>query len=95
MSTICKTAADVLNADSECLCTEDLLHDIERYNMEPEADMVRVSLDAVSLYPSLEKEETSRICAQMVLESKMWFEAINWEELGLYIILTGAECNVS
>ena len=52
-------------------------------------NQVCVSLDAVGLYLSLEKEETSLICAEMVVNSGIYFEAINWEEAALYLVLTG------
>ena len=34
------------------------------------------------MYPSMEKKETSDICAEMVVKSGLYFEAINWEEAG-------------
>ena len=48
-----------------------------------------ISLDVVALYPSMESEETSRICAHMVTKSGLWLEAIDWEEAALYVVLTG------
>ena len=48
-----------------------------------------ISIDATALYPSLDYEETAKVCAELVVESGLWFRAIDWEELGLYLVLTG------
>ena len=48
-----------------------------------------MSLDVIALYPSLESEETSNICALMVTKSGLCLEAIDWEEAALYVTLTG------
>ena len=76
---------------TECNSTEDMLAAIDEVNCigSRPSGQVCVSLDAVGLYPSLEKEETSSICADMVVNSGVYFEAINWEEAGLYLMLTG------
>ena len=58
-------------------------------------NQVIISLDVVALYPSLEAEETAQICASMIVKSGVWFEAIDWEEAGLYIFLTGRSDCVS
>ena len=52
-------------------------------------------MDAVALYPSLEKNETARICSTMVARSGLWFEAVDWEELGLYLVLTNSSGTIS
>ena len=56
---------------------------------------VLISLDAKALYPSLDAEQTSRICAEMITTSGLWIESIDWEEIGLYVCLTGGEENFS
>ena len=63
--------------------------DTENLSTSKPHNQVMVSLDAVALYPSLEAEETSRVCAMMVSKSKMWIEAVDWEEAALYLVLTG------
>ena len=37
------------------------------------SNQVCVSLDAIGLYPSLDKEETLTICAEMVVNSGVYF----------------------
>ena len=58
-------------------------------------NQVCLSMDAVALYPSLEKNETARICSTMVARSGLWLEAVDWEELGLYLVLTNSSGTIS
>ena len=58
-------------------------------------NQVCISLDEVGLYPSLESEETASVCAEMVVNSGLYFEAVNWEEAGLYLVLTGKTEDIS
>ena len=55
------------------------------------SNQVIISLDAVALYPSLEADKTSRVCAEMITSSGLWIESIDWEEVGLYVKLTGGD----
>ena len=93
LATICQKAANSWNSKSECVSTEDMLSYIDRENGDPgkPSGQVIISLDAIALYPSLEAEETSNVCAEMIVNSGMWVEAIDWEEVGLYVSLTGGE----
>jgi len=93
LATICQRAADSWNSPSECVSTEDMLSSIDLENTDPlkPSGQVLISLDAVALYPSLEAEETSKVCAEMISRSGLWVETIDWEELGLYISLTSGE----
>ena len=79
MANICQKAADSLFSETECTSTEDMLSAIDKANEAPVrlSNQVCVSLDAVWLYPSLQKEETSSVCAEMVVNSGIYFEAIN------------------
>ena len=65
--------------------------DRENVDLEKPSGQVIISLDAIALYPSLEAEETSNVCAEMIVNSGMWVEMIDWEEVGLYVSLTGGE----
>ena len=47
-------------------------------------------MDAKSLYPSLKKEETATICSLMVVQSGLWLEALDWEEVGIYLVITNS-----
>ena len=91
LANICQRAADSLSSQYECTSTEDMLSTIDEANMVDcrPSGQVCISLNAVALYPSLEKEETSYICAEMVVNSGVYFEAMNWEEAELYLVLTG------
>ena len=91
LATICQKAADALSPPSECISTEDLLSsmDLENADVLKPSDQVIISLDAVALYPSLEAEETARVCSELITTSGLWFDSIDWEEVGLYITLTG------
>ena len=70
-------------------------HAIDQENEHPVHDQCCFSLDAVAMYPSLEAKETSEICAAEVVRSGVFFTAINWEELGLYLVLTGQHHGIS
>ena len=91
LASICQKAADSLGSPSECLSTEDMLSaiDFENQSANKPQNQVMVSLDVIALYPSLESEETSNICALMVTKSGLCLEAIDWEEAALYVTLTG------
>ena len=93
LATICQRAADAIDFPSECVSTEDMLSCIDSENDDPHKPngQVILSLDATGLYPSLEAEETSRICAEMIINSGLWIKSIDWEEVGLYVTLTGGE----
>ena len=66
-----------------------MLRAIDEENNCPTENQVCISIDATALYPSLNREETAKVCAELVVESGLWFRAIDWEELGLYLVLTG------
>ena len=91
LAKICQKAADALSPPSECISTEDLLSsmDLENADVLKPSDQVIISLDAVALYPSLEAEETARVCSELITTSGLWFDSIDWEEVGLYVTLTG------
>ena len=95
LATICNKSAVSLNNTHECLSTEELLNAIDQENGHPVHQQCCFSLDAVAMYPSLEPEETSSICAGEVVRSGVFFTAVNWEEMGLYLVLTGQSHGIS
>ena len=95
LASICEKAADAIGNPNECLSTEELLSAIDQENKNPVSNQCCFSLDAVAMYPSLEPEETSMICATEVANSGLFFTAINWEEMGLYLVLTGQQHDMS
>ena len=90
------TTKSCLSSPYECLSTEDMLSAIDAENLSADKlhKQVMVSLDVAALYPSLVSDETSSICALMVTKSGLWLEAIDWEEAGLYVVLTGDTSNL-
>jgi len=84
LATICDKAADSLENPSECLSTEDTVH-----------DQCCFSLDVKAMYPSLDPKETSDICAREVVRSGVFFTAINWEEMALFLVLNGQQDEIS
>ena len=97
LANICQKAADSCNSKEECTSTEDMLSAIDKCNQNYRKahNQVMISLDVVALYPSLEAEETAEICASMVVSSGLWFDAIDWEEAALYVVLTEGSGSVS
>ncbi len=45
-------------------------------------------MDAVAMYPSLQKETTAKICAEQVVTSGVKIQEIVWGEAPLYLALT-------
>ena len=97
LTQVCHKAADALDSKSECRSTEEMLAEIDNVNSNPMRphNQVCLSMDAVALYPSLEKNETARICSTMVAKSGIWLEAVDWNELGLYLVLTKSSGAIS
>ena len=95
LAIICNKAADSLENPSECLSTEELLNAIDQENEDPIHDQCCFSLDVKAMYPSLDPEETSDICAREVVRSGVFFTAINWEEMALYLVLNGQHDGLS
>ena len=91
LATICQKAADSLCSPSECISTEDMLSSIDLENSDDlkPAGQVIISMDAVALYPSLEAEDSARVCAELITTSGLRVESIDWEEVGLYVTVTG------
>ena len=49
--------------------------------------MVIIGSDAVSLYPSLTKQESADDVAMAVLESDIKWEGVNWKEATRFLVL--------
>ena len=79
LSNICQKAVDCFKSHVECMSTEDMLAAIDEINLSHSNGhkQVMVSLNAVTLYPSLKAEETANICASMIVKSGLYFEAID------------------
>ena len=49
--------------------------------------MVIIRIDAVSLYPSLTREESANEVAEAVLESNIKWDGVNWKEAVRFLVL--------
>ena len=49
--------------------------------------MVIIGTDAVSLYPSMTKQESADEVAEAVLESSLKWEGVNWKEATRFLVL--------
>ena len=96
LTQICHKAADAIGSRTECRSTEEMLAEIDIVNGKEDRphNQVCLSMDAVALYPSLEKNETAKICSRMIANSGLWLEAVDWNELGLYLVLTNSAGSV-
>ena len=80
---------------SEVISTEDLLNQIDRLNKgwresgtQIDQDEIFVgSLDAAALYPSLDVTRCSKMCGEMIRNSPVTFEGVDYEWASLYIAL--------
>ena len=75
--------------ETVCASTEELLAEIEELNKGGrlnESDIIG-SMDVEALYPSLDIDFTVEKVCEMLHDSKVTFEGINYKELGLYLSL--------
>ena len=49
--------------------------------------MVAIGSDAVTLYPSMTKQESANEVADAVMESSLEWEGVNWKEATRYLAL--------
>ena len=94
-----ETCSDILEAaiDStgsrEAISTEDLLADIDKVSPQhvdknlQQDDIFAGSLDVKALYPSLDIEQTSKICGDRVKTSPLVFEGVNLKWALKYVAL--------
>ena len=72
-----------------CYSTEELIESFEVYNKtvveSSSSDYVIGSMDATSLYPSLEADKSAAIIVEEVLNSDVKFANIDTKELGIYL----------
>ena len=78
--------------DIICYSTEELLESFENYNNrrvdsndESSSEYIIGSMDATSLYPSLEADKSAAIVIEEVMNSNVVFENIDIKELGMYL----------
>ena len=73
-----------------CASTEELLAEVDRINEEGRIDNTFIvgSMDVEALYPSLDIEFTVDKVCELLYESSVKIEGIDYKELGLYLSLT-------
>ena len=105
LSTVLNKVTDAANPKTECISTEDALRTIldtnrniqEQCKRDPKykdviKEMVVMSLDVKSLYPSLRVKEVSKIVAEYMEEvltsGKLEITNVDWHEVGKYLAIT-------
>ena len=92
LSKVLDAASDVMAKKhaTECSSTQDLIAAIEeRINQHQNIrDLVFVSSNVVSLYPSLLVQPCATIIARMLREGDLVVEGINWDQAVLYLAVT-------
>ena len=89
--TISDLYSDILEAVVESNSTEELLEAFETFNKtknnssDDNSEYIIGSMDAVSLYPSLELERSLEIVKEEVIKSYVTFENVDTHELGIYL----------
>ena len=98
ISEVLEPIADQVQGGVEVGSTEDLLHEVELLNQawtegaegEP-GDIMILGSDAVSLYPSLRKDETTNIRFQEVVDSNVNLEGTSWRDAAVYLATTSTQ----
>ena len=91
VSDVVESLANSLEGDFEVISTEDVRARIDEYNTGtsnhlPDRDLRMIlGADAVSLFPSLDTKQVSKIVAQEFLKSNLRVEGIDCKELGKYV----------
>ena len=74
--------------ETVCSSTEELLAEVEKLNREGiDASDIIGSMDVEALYPSLDIDFTIEKVCEVLLNSSVEYEGINYKELGLYLSL--------
>ena len=78
-----------IGEETVCSSTEELLAEVERLNREGGLDDQDIigSMDVEALYPSIDIDFTIDKVCELLLNSNVEFEGINYKELGLYLSL--------
>ena len=95
VSSILDAVIDNEEEQGEAISTEDLLSQVDALNSNWETrgekrtsrNTFLGSLDATALYPSLDNKKVAKLCGEMVRESTLKFEGIDWKWASLYVAL--------
>ena len=74
-------------AEEPCNSTKDFLSTIQKVNNEESIG----SMDVEALYPKIDIEFSVDKCVEMTQKSEIQFNHINFDELGLYLVMTVEE----
>ena len=74
-------------AEEPCNSTEDFLTRIEIMNEADLEGYVIGSMDVAALYPSMDIEFSVDKSVELIRESQVQFDEVNYDELGLYLVL--------
>ena len=88
---------------SESISTEDLMNKIDQLNEEWEKQGIKWgkgelfvgSLDATALYPSLDVRQCSKLCGEMLRESPLKVEGIDYTWAAMYVALTSEQWQIN
>ena len=76
------------NEEENCASTEELLADFDMINktgLKP--DSFVGSADVIALYPSLNVERVADVVGEMIKESEIKLEGVDYEEVGMYLAI--------
>ena len=77
------------NEEENCASTEELLAEFDAINEKGTRQGYFIgSADVVALYPSLDIKKVTDVVADMIKESNVTLEGVNYEEAGLYLAIT-------
>ena len=77
------------NEEENCASTEELLAEFDKINEKGVKQGCFIgSADVIALYPSLNIEKVTEVVADMINESNVTLEGVNYEETGLYLAIT-------
>ena len=81
----------IKEAESTCDSTEDLLCRVRHCNDHELLDNCIIgSMDVEALYPSIDIDFSLSCCAELLMESDVSFENVDYSELGLFLALTNS-----
>ena len=71
------------NEEENCASTEESLAEFDRMNEEGVKDGCFIgSADVIALYPSLNIEKVTKVVAEMIKESSVTLEEVDYDEIG-------------
>ena len=94
LSRITKACFKATSEETEAISTEDMISSVDKFNTqirqgEVDGDRVMIgSLDVEALYPSIDVNLAAKMTGNLVRESAIKFEGIDWRWALIYLVLT-------